>query len=109
MDLITELTGRIERYCAANTNPCKNYATFEAADKATLEMARQCAFYFHKDARSSAENGGILIDMVRPARYVVFHMEQWGRWVGCIDLGEVMRRPESTGGYLGVCSGFFTY
>ncbi len=45
----------------------------------------------------------------RAARYVVFYVEAWGRWVGCIDQSEVMQRASSTGGYLGVAKGFFVY
>lgn len=101
MDLITELTQRIEEYRTTNKNPCKNYATREAADKATLDMAKRCAAHFDRDQRGP--------EAVQPARYVVFHVEPWGRWVGCIDLTEILQRSTSTGGYLGICKGFFTY
>jgi len=102
MNLIKELTARIEEYRAENKNPCKNYATEAAAEKATLLMAKQCAAYFHKDMAAT-------VDTVKPAQYVVFYVEAWGRWVGCICISEVLRRQESTGGYLGICKGFFTY
>lgn len=102
MNLIKDLTARIEEYRAENKTPCKNYATEAAAERATLDMAKTCAAYFHKDVSATKET-------VKPAQYVVFFNEAWGRWVGCICISEVLRRPESTGGYLGICKGFYTY
>ena len=102
MDLITNLTARIEEYRADNKNPCKNYGSKEAADKATLAMATTAALHFAKDRNATAET-------VTPARYVVFFNEAWGRWVGCIDMTELLQRSTSTGGYLGICKGFFVY
>lgn len=99
MDIIATLTARIEDYRSTNKKPCKNYATREAADKATASMAQTAAMYFDKTNRKDA----------RCARYVVFYIEPWGRWVGAIDLTELLNRENSTGGYLGVCTGFFTY
>jgi hypothetical protein len=98
MNIIDNLIARIEDYRATNKQPCKNYATKEAAEKATAKMAQDAANYFHAvdgDANS--------------ARYVVFYNEAWGRWVGAIDLTELLRRDSSTGGYLGFCTGFYTY
>jgi hypothetical protein len=62
-------------------------------------MAKKAAIYFNKTENEDA----------RPARYVVFFNEAWGRWVGAIDLTELLNRPTSTGGYLGACTGFYTY
>lgn len=101
-DLITTLTARIEDFRATNKQPCKNYATKAAADKATSAMATSAALHFAKDRFATAET-------VTPARYVVFYVEAWGRWVGCIDLSELLNRSTSTGGYLGFCTGFFVY
>lgn len=99
MNIINDLTARIEEYRATNKNPCKNYATQAAAEKATAAMAQAAATYFDSQSRKDA----------RSANYVVFFNEAWGRWVGAIDLSELLRRPNSTGGYLGFCTGFFTY
>jgi hypothetical protein len=99
MNLIDTLTARIEEYRATNKNPCKSYATKDAAEKATAKMAQIAATYFDRHNREDA----------RPARYVVFFNEAWGRWVGAIDLTELLNRENSTGGYLGVCTGFYTY
>lgn len=98
MNIIDNLTARIENYRASNKNPCKNYATKEAAEKATAQMAQRAANHFH---RYDGE--------AKQANYVVFFNEAWGRWVGAIDLSELLRRDSSTGGYLGFCTGFFTY
>lgn len=99
MNIIKHLTARIEEYYATNKNPCKHYATEAAAEKATAKMAQQAATYFDKDRRADA----------RSADYVVFYFEPMGRWVGCINMTELLNRPNSTGGYLGVCTGFFTW
>jgi hypothetical protein len=98
-NIIANLTARIEEYRAENKNPCKNYATEAAAEKATLDMAQRAANHFDRDQRKD----------VPPADYLVFYVEAWGRWVGCINMSEVMRRPTSTGGYIGICTGFFTW
>jgi hypothetical protein len=99
MNIINDLTARIEEYRATNKQPCKNYATEAAAEKATAEMAQRAATYFDQQGRADA----------RPANYVVFYNEAWGRWVGAIDLTNLLNRSNSTGGYLGFCTGFFTY
>ena len=96
-NVITTLTARIEDYRSENKNPCKNYATQAAAEKATALMAKRAAAHFSiKDDAPSAD-------------YVVFYIEAWGRWVGCINLNELIRRPGAAGGYMGFCTGFFTY
>lgn len=99
MDLTATLTARIEDYRSTNKNPCKNYATRAAAEKATAKMAQAAATYFDAHGREDAPS----------ARYVVFFNEAWGRWVGAIDLTELLNRKNSTGGYLGFCIGFYTY
>jgi len=99
MNIITELTYRIEDYRVTNKNPCKNYKTREAAEKATAEMAQQAATHFDKQGRKDAPS----------ARYIVWYNEAWGRWVGAIELSELMRRENSTGGYVGFCTGFYTF
>jgi predicted ATPase len=99
MNVTDTLTARIEDYRATNKNPCKSYATRAAAEKATAAMAQLAANYFDAQDRKDAPS----------ARYVVFYVEPWGRWVGAIDLTELLNRKTSTGGYLGVCTGFFTY
>jgi len=98
-NIINDLTARIEAYRKENKNPCKNYATQAAAEKATAAMAQHAATHFDRDQRKDAPM----------ADYVVFYVEAWGRWVGCINLSELIRRPNSTGGYLGVCTGFYTW
>lgn len=96
-NIIAELTARIEEYRATNKSPCKNYATEAAAEKATAKAAAAVGNHFSKTG------------VGEPADYVVFYIEAWGRWVGCIDLVEVLGRADSTGGYLGIEPGFFKY
>ncbi|MGB5862318.1 MAG: hypothetical protein WBH52_28265 [Pseudomonas aeruginosa] len=98
-NIITTLTARIEEYRATNKNPCKNYATQQAAEKATADMAQRAATHFDRDQRADAPS----------ADYVVFYVEPWGRWVGAINLSQLVNRKHSTGGYLGFCKGFYTW
>lgn len=97
-DIIEKLTQRIEKYRKTNKNPCKNYATKLNAQKATSEAAQIVANEFYLGS-----------DDAEPARYVVFYNEAWGRWVGAIDMTEVLSRETSTGGYVGVAEGFYKY
>lgn len=102
-DLLTTLVERIEEARLTNKNPCNSYATRENALKATAKMAQRVANHFSRDLRMNPETE------VVPARFIVLHIESWGRWVGFIDMTEVLMRPSSTGGYLGVAEGFFSY
>jgi len=99
MNVIETLTARINARLVETKEPCKTYPTKEAAEKATAEMARKAGIYFDAHDNPDAQS----------ARYVVFYMESMDRWVGAIDLTEVLRRKNCSGGYLGVCTGFFTY
>jgi hypothetical protein len=95
MNIINELTARIEEYRLTNKQPCKNYATKEAAEKALIDASERAGKYFDKDAC--------------PARYVVFFNEAWGRWVGAMDYTELFGRKTFTGGYISAVKGFYTY
>lgn len=95
MNIITELTRQIEDYRKENKTPCKNYKTQAAAEKATAAAAANIGECFDREGKS--------------ANYIVFYIEAWGRWVGCIEMSEVLRRPTAVGGYLGVEPGFFKF
>ncbi len=98
-NIINALTARIEDYRKDNKQPCKNYATENAAETATKKVAQKAATHFDKNHRDDAPE----------ADYLVFYVEAWGRWVGCINMSDLMRRPNSTGGYIGICGDFFTF
>lgn len=95
MNIIETLVARIEEYRLTNKQPCKNYATKAAAEKATAAAAAAAGKYFDRNAQ--------------PARYVVFYNPAWGRWVGAMDYNELFQRKTCTGGYVGAISGFYTY
>jgi hypothetical protein len=95
MNVIDTLVARIEEYRATNKQPCKNYGTQQAAEKALSAAAQQAGRYFDRN--------GV------PARYVVFFNEAWGRWVGAMDYTELLSRKSCQGGYIGAISGFYTY
>lgn len=96
MNIITNLIDRIESYRKENKNPCKSYATKKAAERVVSKLALEVAQYH--GCKNSAE-------------YVVFFNESWKRWNAAINLNELVRRKEATGGYLGMCSdkGFYTF
>jgi len=95
MNVINDVISRIEDARATNKSPCKNYATEAAADKATKKIAELVGQYHG----------------TRPANYIVIYNEAWGRWVGAIDLNELISRKDAIGGYLGLAAnkGFFCY
>jgi hypothetical protein len=95
MDVVTSLIARIEEYRSSNKNPCKSYKTEAAAKKAVAEAAKKAGNLFDTAGNS--------------ARYIVFFVPAWGRWVGAMDYTELLRRPTATGGYLGAVTGFYTY
>ena len=95
MNIVTNLITRIEDYRATNKQPCKNYATQEAAEKALAKAAALAGKIFDRDGR--------------PANYVVFFVPGWDRWTGAMDYNELFRRKSSVGGYIGAIPGFFTY
>ena len=95
MNIITDLTNRIEEYRTTNKNPCKNYATESAAEKATAKAAQNFGNRLDREGKS--------------ARYVVFYVEAWGRWVGAIDAGEVYHRSTFMSGYVGPEEGFYSF
>ena len=95
MNIIEKLTARIEEYRTTNKNACKNYGTQQAAEKATATAAISAGLYFDEKQES--------------ARYIVFYIPSWNRWVGALDYTELLNRKTSRGGYLGAIKGFFTY
>jgi len=95
MNIIENLIARIEEYRKTNKQPCKNYATQDAAEKATKAAAAKAGKIFDRNCI--------------PPRYVVFYNEAWGRWVGAMDYSEMMARKSYTGGYLGAVAGFYVY
>jgi len=94
-NIIKDLIERIESYRATNKQPCKNYATEAAAEKATIAAAEQARI------RIAAPTD------TKPVRYVVFFVPAWGRWVGALDYTELLSR-KGAGGYIGDV-GFYTF
>jgi hypothetical protein len=93
MNIIQDLLKRVEAYRETNQNPCKNYATEASAEKATKKMA---------------ETMGIRFGSRVSARYIVFYNDAWGRWIGAIDMSELLSRDDIHGGY-GICQNFYSY
>lgn len=92
MNIIESILKRVEDYRKTNKNPCKNYATKEGAEKATKKMA---------------ETMGRRFD-TQTARYIIIYNKVWGRWIGAIDMSELLSRENRRGGYL-VTTGFYSY
>jgi hypothetical protein len=97
MNTIDTLISRVEEYRTTNKTPCKNYKTKEAAEKATASIARMAGVYF--DTKGNE------------AEYIVVFNAAWGRWIGAVNLNELISRQSARGGYVGIVSGagFFTY
>ncbi|WGN90757.1 hypothetical protein [Burkholderia phage vB_BglM_WTB] len=101
MNIIKDLTRRMIASRETNkTFPCQVYASEKNAEKAMAALAQKTATYFSRD--KNPENA-------RPANYVVFYIAEWDKWVGAINLSEVIARRESTGGYLGICGNVFVW
>jgi len=96
MNVIDRVIDRIEFRRKENKVPCKNYKNKASAERATKNMAEIAGQHFFCD---------------EPARYIVVYNEAWGRWIGAIDLTELLQREERKGGYLGICSSnnFYSY
>jgi hypothetical protein len=99
MNVVKDLIARIETRRKETKNPCKSYATEAKAEAVAEKLALDLANYF---AIAPSSN-------VRPCRYIVAYNEVWGRWVVGFDFTELLARKTSTGGYLGVADGFYTY
>ena len=97
MNTIDTLISRVEEYRTTNKTPCKNYKTKEAAEKATALVAKLAGRHFDRAGNE--------------AEYIVVFNAAWGRWIGAVNLNELVNRKTSVGGYLGVVSqaGFFSY
>jgi hypothetical protein len=95
MNTITNLISRIEEYRATNKQPCKNYATQEAAEKALAKASELAGKIFDKEGKS--------------AQYIVFFVPSWNRWTGAMNYNELFTRKTCMGGYVGAVTGFFTY
>lgn len=96
MNIITSLIARIEDYRTTNKNPCKNYATEAAAEKAAQLMAQ-----------AALKMLGAPNDQ-QPVRYVVFLVPAWGRWVYALDFSELLSR-KGAGGPVGSFTDFFSF
>jgi len=101
MNTIDTLIARIEDRLTETANPCKAYKTKEAAEKATAKMAQAAADHFAIDYRNGQKS----------ARYIVVFVEKMNKWVGAVDMTELLARNTSTGGFLGICAqkGFYSF
>jgi hypothetical protein len=96
MNIVESVTNRIESYRKECKNPCKSYATKEAAEKAANNIATMVGDHHM---------------IGQPANYVVFFNKAWGRWNAAIDVTGVVNNPKATNGYIGLAAskGFYTY
>lgn len=97
MNIVQELSARIEEYRATNKRPCANYATEASATRAAEKVAATVG------KELSRNHDGA------PCRFVVFYIPAWGRWVACLDFTELLARKDFGGGYLGIAPDFFKY
>lgn len=95
MNIIKSLQQRISERLQETKNPCKNYKTEEACEKATAKVAALVGEHHETD----------------PANYVVFFHKELGAWVGAIDINGTVNRYNACGGYVGLAGekGFYTF
>ena len=95
-NIVTSVVARIEARLTETKNACKTYKTEEAADKVGAKYAKIVADHHM---------------CKQPAKYVVIYVPSIQRFTPAFDLNELIRRPESTGGYIGLLAqhGFFTF
>lgn len=107
MNLVKDLVTRIEKRLTETKKPCKLYATEAAAEKVAESEARILALYFAPPLRNSEDAK----KAVPPARYIIVFIPSVGKWAIGFDQTEVMSRPRSTGGYVGIMAdrGFYTF
>ena len=89
------LIERVEDRRRENKNPCKNYASYGAANKAALKFSTDFAERMRYN----------------PINYMVVFNEVWGRWFVALDINEFIQRPEWRGGFVGIgChEGFYQF
>tara|TARA_R110000787_G_scaffold12623_1_gene40593 strand:- start:936 stop:1232 length:297 start_codon:yes stop_codon:yes gene_type:complete len=89
------LIERVENRRCETKNPCKNYSSYSAANKAGLKFSTDFA-----------ELNGY-----SPIHYVVVFDEVWGRWFVALNINEFTQRPEWRGGFVGIgCDeGFYQF
>ena len=71
---------------------------------AKLRKAQENA---EKATKKMAEIMGNRFD-TKPARYIIIYNESWGRWIGAIDMSEMLSR-KNTRGDSGFTTGFYSY
>ena len=111
MNIIKDVLDRVESFRKTNKKPCRSYATRAAAEKATEKMAKRAGRHFGTSGKGTVCYVGKSSKGYKSARYIVIYNDAWGRWIGAIDMTELIKRPESGSGYLGICSryGFYSY
>lgn len=102
-NLNQDLINRVTETYQTNKKPCKMYATQAAAEKATAIAAQNVANSFYAPRLNNPEA------TAKPANWIVVFVPAAQKWVGGIQLSEVLSRPDSTGGYLGVEMGFYKF
>lgn len=97
MNITKSIIARIEDRFAETKNPCKSYATEEAAEKVGMKYAALAGEWY--------------CSLERPARYVVVYVPKMGRYTVAFDMSEMMQRTTFLGGYVGMLSNknFFSY
>ena len=99
MNITENLLKRINNRLTETKAPCKLYATESAANKAGLKVATKAANHF-------APNGE---QDTKPANYLVLFIPAISKWTACVDMNQLLSRPNRQGGYAGICGDFYTY
>jgi hypothetical protein len=97
MNIIKSLQARIADRLTETASPCKMYKKLSVAEYHGNKMSEEIRGYFGAD---------------EPCRFVIVEFTNRAGekvYTPCFDYTELLRRPETTGGYLGFAEGFYTY
>ncbi len=88
--VLERITDRLQE----TKTPCKLYKTEEAAEKIGHKIAELAAEYFSAN---------------QPAFFNVIHIPSIDKYAVAFNLNELISRPETSGGYLGICGDHYTF
>ena len=85
---------RITERLKETKTPCKLYKTEQAAEKVGHKTAKMVAEYFSAN---------------QPALFNIIHIPSINKYAVAFNLNELLSRPETGNGYIGICGDHFTF
>ncbi len=88
--VLERITDRLQE----TKTPCKLYKTEQAAEKVGHKTAKMAAEYFSAN---------------EPMLFSVVSIPSINKYAVTFNITELLSRPETSNGYLGICGDHFTY